>query len=478
MSDRPGQNGGRAKSPSALDDLAPLHLIGIGGAGMSAIARVLLARGVAVSGSDMKDTPGLAALRALGARVFVGHDEASVDGAAAVVVSSAIRETNPELVAARALGLPVMHRAQILSMLMRERRGVAVTGTHGKTTTTSMISLVFERAGLDPSFLIGGDLNERGTNAHSGTGEWLIAEADESDGSFLWLGPEIAVITNIEAEHLDHYRDEAEVRDTFLAFTENVLPDGTVVMCADDPGVQAVLPQVRRGVVTYGLDAGEWRAVREAREGGQRLDVTFHGRSMGSATLSVPGAHNARNALAAFATAATAGIPFERAAIALASFQGVQRRFQLRGLVDGVTVVDDYAHNPTKVRAALDAAREQRPGRVVAVFQPHLYSRTQFFARQLGAALATADVVVVTDVYGAREDPIPGVTGKLVVDGVLEKTPRKRVAYIPKRTEVAAYVASVARAGDFVLTIGAGDVTMLGDEIVRLIGAATSRRAG
>jgi UDP-N-acetylmuramate--alanine ligase len=459
---------------SVLDGREPIHFIGIGGAGMSAIARVLLARGVRVTGSDMKDLPVLAALRALGAQIDVGYDAANIRGPATVVVSSAIRDNNPELGAARDAGIPVLHRAQMLSLLMRERRGIAVSGTHGKTTTTSMIALIFQHAGLAPTFLIGGDLNESGTNALAGAGEWLIAEADESDGSFLWLGPEIAVVTNIEPEHLDHYADGSEVRETFLAFMSNVTPGGTIVACADDEGVGAVLPRAPRRVVTYGLTRGDWTASRITHAGSQRLEISHEGRPLGVVELGIPGAHNAVNALAAIATADVAGIPFEHAAQALTSFQGVRRRFQTRGVVRGVSVVDDYAHNPAKVRAALQGARELEPQRLIAVFQPHLYSRTLHLGAQLGRALADADVVVVTDVYGAREDPRPGVDGKLVVDGILAVSPRASVAYLPDRTTIAGYIADRSRAGDLVLTIGAGDITMLGDEILRRLGERRS----
>jgi len=332
-----------------------------------------------------------------------------------------------------------------------------------------MIALVLQRAGLDPSFLVGGHLNEQGTNAHHGEGAWLVAEADESDGSFLWLAPEIAVVTNIEAEHMDHYADESEVRETFLAFMGNVPAEGAVVACLDDPGVRAVAGRVSRPLITYGLDEGTWRGARELADGGQVLAVTRDGTEVGSVHLNVPGAHNARNALAAIAVADTVGVPFDATARALAVFSGVERRFQVRGIAHGVRVVDDYAHHPTEVAALLEAAREQRPGRIVAVFQPHLYSRTAFFGRALGAALAAADLVVVTDVYGAREEPQPGITGKLVVDGVLEQQPSRRVAYLPRRADVPGYVSARARAGDLVLTIGAGDVTVLGEEIVRAI---------
>lgn len=453
-----------------LTSLSPMHLVGVGGAGMSAIATVLLERGLAVTGSDLKESSGLAALRALGARIEVGHNAGNLGDAAAVVVSSAIRETNPELIAARDRGLPVLHRAQVLALLMRGRRGIAVAGTHGKTTTSSMITLVLQRAGLDPSFLVGGDVNERGTNAHDGTGSLLVAEADESDGSLLWLGPQIAVVTNVEAEHLDHYRDEAEIRDTFAAFCASVPPDGLVVAGADDEGARVVAIRAGRPVVTFGLDGGDWRAERSAgAQGTQVLTVSHAGAIAGSVTLPVPGAHNARNALAAIAVADACGVTFDVIAEALATYQGVRRRFQSKGETAGVRVIDDYAHHPTEVVATLAAARESAPRRIIAIFQPHLYSRTAFFGRALGKALTGADLIVVTDIYGAREEPEPGITGKIVVDGAIVASPRARVAYLPRRGDIPPFIAQVARAGDVVLTIGAGDVTMLGDEIVRCI---------
>ena len=458
---------------SIVGDLGPVHLIGIGGAGMSALAKVLLARGMQVSGSDMKESPDLAALRALGARIEVGHGPNNLGDARTVIVSSAIRPSNPELQAARDAGVEVLHRAQLLGILMRDRRGIAVAGTHGKTTTTSMIALVLQRAGLDPTFLVGGEVNERGTNAHDGAGEWLVAEADESDGSFLWLAPEIAVVTSIEADHLDYYKDEAEVRDTFLAFMENVPPQGAIVACVDDPGVRAVAARAGRKLVTYGTSAdADWRLSREPSTDGQTLHVS-HGASTESVLvdLPAPGAHNAMNALAAIAVASEVGVPFESIADALATYGGVRRRFERRGVAAGVTVVDDYAHNPSKVRAAISAAREQAARRVVAVFQPHLYSRTLYLGRQIGEALSGADLVVVTDVYGAREDPQPGITGKIVVDGVLDAEPRRAVAYLPKRGDIVPYLTERALPGDLVLTIGAGDVTMLCEDILESLEA-------
>ena len=460
--------------------LRAVHLVGIGGAGMSALARVLLARGAAVSGSDIKDSRSLAALRAIGADIFVGHDASNIGDSGSVVVSSAIPASNPEVRAARERALPILQRAQVLALLMRSQRGIAVGGTHGKTTTTSMIAMVLRHAGLDPTFLIGGDLNEVGTNAHAGDGEWLVAEADESDGSFLWLAPEIAVVTNIEADHLDHYRDEAEIRETFLAFLGNLPETGKAILGIDDPGVGAIASRVGGTTISFGLTPGaDWAGeVLERGPSGQRVLVRHRGEPRGEVFLSVPGAHNVSNALAALAVADALGVPFETAASELASFAGVQRRFQVRGGAGGVTFVDDYAHHPTEVRATLAAAREQGWPRVVAVFQPHRYSRTLHLGSELGAALASADRIIVTDVYGAGEEPIPGVSGHVVVDGVLNARPSAQVAYLPKPGDVPAFLAGRAEDGDLVLTIGAGDVTMLADEAIRAVEDRWNARSG
>ena len=463
----------------SVELLRAVHLVGIGGAGMSALARVLIARGATVSGSDIKESRSLAALRALGAEIAVGHRAENLNGSRTVVVSSAIPPANAEVAAARDRGLPILQRAQVLALLMREQRGVAVAGTHGKTTTTSMVAMVLRHAGLDPTFLIGGDLNEVGTNAHSGEGEWLVAEADESDGSLLWLAPEIGVVTNIEADHLDHYRDEAEIRETFLAFCANVPADtGVVVLGIDDPGVRAIAPRVDRRIVTFGLDpSADWSAeVVERTSGAQRVTVRRSSEPAGDVTLAVPGEHNVRNALAAIAVADLVGVPFDIAAEELASFAGVQRRFQIRGRAGGVTFIDDYAHHPTEVRATLAAARDQGWARIVAIFQPHRYTRTLHLGRQLGASLSAADLVVITDVYGAGEQPIPGVGGRTVVDGLLAARPRARVAYLPKPRDVAGYLAARAEPGDLVLTVGAGDITMLADEMIAALAGRPRRR--
>jgi len=452
--------------------LRSVHLVGIGGAGMSALARVLVARGARVSGSDIKESRSLAALRALGATISVGHRAGNLEGEPTVVVSSAIPTANAELKTARERGLPILQRAQVLALMMREHRGVAVAGTHGKTTTTSMIAMVLRHAGLDPTFLIGGDLNEVGTNAHHGEGEWLVAEADESDGSLLWLAPELAVVGNIEADHLDHFRDEAEIRETFVAFLGNLPAAGTAILGIDDPGVAAIVPRVERRTVTFGLSGdADWTAeIVERGPAGQRVVVRHGGVPVGEVSLAVPGEHNVRNALATIAVADLVGVPFALTAEEIASFAGVQRRFQIRGSAAGITFVDDYAHHPTEVRATLAAAREQGWSRVVAVFQPHRYSRTLHLGRELGEALSSADRVVVTDVYGAGEQPIPGVSGRTVLDGVLAARPRASVAYLPKPRDIPSFLADRAEPGDLVLTIGAGDVTMLADEVIAVLG--------
>jgi UDP-N-acetylmuramate--alanine ligase len=456
-----------------LDGLRRVHLIGIGGAGMSGIARLLLARGIGVAGSDLKASRGLEDLRSAGARVAVGHDPANVTigggSPDAVVISSAIPERNPELVEARRLGVPILRRAQVLAALAGGRRCVAVSGTHGKTTTTSMLSVILERAGADPSYVIGGDLNEIGSGARHGDGEWFVAEADESDGSFLLLRPDVAVITNVEDDHLDFYGDRAGVVAAFADFAAGA---GTVIACADDEGTREALAASGRAAdaVTYGTGPDN-RAVVSA-VGGDAVSVRGSVRLPDGATLSlripVPGAHNLLDAAAAVLAAAAAGVAPQVAADALGSFVGVRRRFERRGRARGAEFVDDYAHHPTEIAATL-AAAGPRAGRVIAVFQPHRYTRTQALWRELGASLVPADLAVVTEVYGAGEEPIPGVNGKLVVDALAEAAPGKRIVYLPRRSEVVGFLSREVREGDLVLTLGAGDVTMVGAETLERI---------
>ncbi len=447
-----------------------VHLIGIGGAGMSGIARILLARGVAVSGSDAKDSRAVLALRALGARVEVGHAaEHLPDTPATVVVSTAIRTTNPELEAAHARGLPVVHRAQALAALTAGRRVAAVAGTHGKTSTTSMLTVVLQHCGLDPSFAIGGDLASSGAGAHHGEGDAFVVEADESDGSFTAFAPDVAVVTNVEPDHLDHHGTEQAYRAVFAAFVDRVVPAGTLVACADDPGVAPLVARAReRGLTVRGYGRGGDDAVLLdfTPEGtGSRVRARIRGAEL-TLRLAVPGEHMALNALGAALAAIELGAHRDCLTEGLAAFGGVRRRFEYRGRAGGVAVYDDYAHHPTEVAATLRAAREvAAPGsRVVVAFQPHLYSRTRTFAAAFGQALGLADEVVVLDVYAAREDPEPGVSGALVADAV--PLPAQRVHYVPRWAEVPAVLAGLARSGDLVLTMGAGDVTVLGPEVL------------
>ncbi|TQM44632.1 UDP-N-acetylmuramate--L-alanine ligase [Pseudonocardia cypriaca] len=452
-----------------------VHLIGIGGAGMSGIARILLARGAAVSGSDAKDSRTVLALRALGADVAVGHDAAHLpEPPATVVVSSAIRESNPELAAARERGLPVVHRAQALAALTEGRRLAAVTGTAGKTSTTSMLTVALQHSGLDPSFAIGGDLAASGSGAHEGSGDVFVVEADESDASFLAFSPAVAVVTNVEADHLDHYGSAEAYVAAFDEFLGRIEPGGALVTCVDDPGAAALASRAEaRGIRVrrYGVGAAaDARLVEFRPDGtGARIVLAHQGREH-LLRLAVPGEHMALNALGALLAGVELGADPDALLAGLAAFDGVRRRFEFRGRAAGVAVYDDYAHHPSKVAAQLRAARQVAEGRVdgrgrvVVAFQPHLYSRTRDFAAEFGAALGLADEVVVLDVYGAREDPQPGVSGALIADAV--PLPRDRVRFVPRWEDVPSVVADIAAAGDLVVTMGAGDVTVLAPEIL------------
>ena len=456
------------------DRLGRVHLVGIGGVGMAGIARILLERGLPVSGSDAADSPTVRSLRALGATVHVGHDAAHVAGADTLVVTSAARDGNPELVEARRRGLLVLHRSQALAALLRGRRAVAVAGTHGKTTTTSMLPVALRRAGADPSFAIGGELTEGGDSAHEGGGDVFVAEADESDGSFLLYEPTVGVVTNVEPDHLDHYGTADAVSAAFDAFAERIVPGGVLVACADDPGSALVAAGVRdrRGtaaVRTYGVGEADVRLVDlDASGPGVRFGLRTAGLPPVDLTLRVPGAHNALNAAAAWAAGTWLGHDAQLLAEGLAGYGGARRRFETKGVAAGVRVLDDYAHHPSEVAAVLRAVRGvSGEGRVLAVFQPHLYSRTRIFADAFGRALALADDVVVLDVYGAREDPEPGVTGDLVARAV--PLPPGRVAFEPDRAAAVRRLADRATTGDVVLTLGAGDVTRLGPQLLELL---------
>ncbi len=458
------------------DELGRVHFVGIGGAGMSGIARVLLARGSTVSGSDAKDSRTTAALRALGATVHLGHDAAHVADVDTVVVSTAIRQDNPELVAARDAGLQVLLRAEALASLMAGRRGVAVAGTHGKTTTTSMLTVAVQHCGVDPSFAIGGDLNEAASNAHHGSGELFVVEADESDGSFLAYRPYAAIVTNVEADHLDHYGDAAAVDRAFVDFVDTIAADGFLVACADDEGARRLADVARaRGVDvrTYGTSEDADLRLSGVTVSGttSRYEPVLRGRRLPPVSLAVPGRHLALNSGAALLTGIGLGLPESLLVEGLGGFTGVRRRMELKGTVAGVRVYDDYAHHPTELVAQLSAAREVvGEGRLVVAFQPHRYSRTLAFAAEFGAALGAADEVVVMEVYAAGEEPVLGASGATVAAAV--PLPDDRVVFEPSWTAVPHLLADRARPGDLVLTLGAGDVTAIGPEVLRLLSGA------
>jgi UDP-N-acetylmuramate--alanine ligase len=460
-------------TPVPLEKLGRVHFTGAGGAGMSGIARIMLARGIPVSGSDQAGSDQLAALAALGAEVHTGHDAAHVAGADTVIYSTAIRDDNPELVEARRRGLRVLHRAAALASVMLGRRGIAVAGTHGKTTTTSMLTTVLRHCGADPGYVIGGILAETGLGAGDGAGEDFVAEADESDGSFLMLAPEAAIVTSIEADHLDNYQDLAQIEAAFAGFARRIRAGGILVACADDPGAAALAASARSlpiRVRTYGQSPGADYLITSITGAGMAVRLQVRGGPQAGAEppvtelrVGVPGRHNALNAAAVFATAAELGLPADEVAAGLAAYRGVRRRMEPKGEADGVLVLDSYAHHPTEIAADLHAARDiVAGGRVIAVFQPHLFSRTRLFATEFGAALGLADEAIVLDVYAAREDPEPGVTGQLVADRV----PEGRARFLAARAEVPAAVVAAAKPGDLVLTMGAGDVTALGPRIL------------
>jgi UDP-N-acetylmuramate--alanine ligase len=455
--------------------LARAHLVGVGGAGMSGIARILLARGLQVSGSDAKESRTFLALRAQGAKIAVGQDAANLDlladGPTAVVVSTAIKETNPELVEARRRGITVLHRSEALAGLMAGHRIACIAGTHGKTSTTSMLTVALQHCRLDPSFAIGGDLNESGANAHQGSGGIFVAEADESDGSFLVFAPSVAVVTNVEADHLDHHGTAEAYAEVFESFVDRIAPDGVLIACADDPGAAALAARAEaRGIRVrlYGRAAtGEDAAVLlsyDPVDSAGRALISLAGKEI-DVGIAVPGEHMAANGLAALLAGLELGAPLEGLLEGMAAFGGVRRRFEFKGKSRGIRVYDDYAHHPTEVAAQLRAVRPAAAGgRVVVVFQPHLYSRTRTFAKEFGEALALADSVVVLDVFGAREAPEPGVSGALIADAV--PLPPAQVHYEPAFDKVPDLVASLVSDGDLVLTMGAGDVTSLGPELI------------
>jgi UDP-N-acetylmuramate--alanine ligase len=463
--------------------LRHVHLVGVGGAGMSGLAEVLLDYRIEVSGSDLASSEATERLAQLGARIYAGHAAENVEGADLIVISSAVPEHNPEVAAARRAGIPVVRRAEMLAEVMRLKYGIAVAGAHGKTTTTSLVGHLLTEGGLDPTVIVGGRLRVSGTGARLGKSDYLVAEADEFDRSFLRLAPIVAVITTIDVEHLDTYRDLDDIRDAFVAFAQKVPFFGQVIVCLDDPHVQEILPRLADWrLLTYGLtpqadlqaldlahdtvaagdgataagiaSAGSSFVVRSARDG-----------LLGRVRLPMPGTHNVQNALAALAVGLGLGLPFDAMVRSLAGFGGVHRRFERLGAWRGATVIDDYAHHPTEVRATLQAARQVfGDGRLHVVFQPHLYSRTRDQAEEFGRALLAADAAIVTGVYGSREAPIEGVTGELVVDAA-RASGHRNARFCADWRDVPALLASAVGSGDAILTLGAGDIYRLGRQL-------------
>lgn len=449
-----------------------IHLIGIGGSGMSGIAEVLLALGYAVSGSDLKPSSTTERLRNLGARIFDGHAAASVHGAQVVVASSAVRPDNPEIVEARKQKIPVIPRAEMLAELMRLKYGIAVAGAHGKTTTTSLVASVLAAAGLDPTFVVGGRVNAAGTNARAGRGDYMVVEADESDRSFLLLAPVVAVVTTIDREHLDQYHSLEEIQSTFLEFVNRVPFYGAAVLSLDEPNVQAILPGVKRPVVTYGVSNQADLVISDIELAGLEsyFCLTYRGDDLGRFHLSSPpGVHNVRNAAAAAAVALYLGIPADLVREGLDKFAGVGRRFEIKGTFAGVTLIDDYGHHPAEIRATLDAARGCNYKRLLVLFQPHRYTRTKHLWDEFCRAFNLADVLIVSEIYAAGEAPIEGVTGQKLAEAI-SAAGHKNVVFSNTLQKGVEILLREAQPGDAILAIGAGTVNRSLDELALLLG--------
>jgi UDP-N-acetylmuramate--alanine ligase len=449
-----------------------IHLVGIGGIGMSGIAEVLLTLGYAVSGSDLKESPITERLTGLGARIFHGHRAENVVGAHVVVVSSAVSRQNPEVVEAHRLKIPVIPRAEMLAELMRLKYGIAVAGAHGKTTTTSMVASVLAAAGLDPTFVVGGRVNQAGTTARLGKGEYMVVEADESDRTFLLLAPVVAVVTTIDREHLDHYSSLEDIQDAFTQFVNRIPFYGAAILCLDEPNVQAILPRVQRPVISYGTTSQADLVISDVKlmGMGSEFRLTYKGDDLGLFRLnSPPGIHNVRNAAAAAAVGLYLNAPSDLIRDGLEKFKGVGRRFEIKGKVNGVTLIDDYGHHPAEIRATLEAARGCGFGRLLVLFQPHRFSRTKHLWDEFRTAFNQADVLVLTDIYAAGEAPIPGVTSKALAEAIREAG-HKNVVYESSMQYGIEHLLKEARPGDAILSIGAGNVNRSLGELAILLG--------
>lgn len=458
-------------NPVDMSRIKNIHLIGIGGVGMSAIAKILFQMGYKVTGSDIKESSNTIRLKGWGIQVYLGHRESQIRGSDLVVYSSAIPKDNVELIEAEGRQIPIWQRAEMLAWIMNKFEvPIGISGTHGKTTTTSMISLILDRYNLDPTFLIGGEANDVDGNAKLGQGKYVVAEADESDGSFLRLKPKIAVVTNIEGDHLDFFGNLEKVIEIFVEYVRGVPPDGAVIVCSDQAGNKDLLKRLgqEKKIITYGL--GEEARLRATNikfdKGNSEFEVILNGTNLGEVKLSIPGMQNILNSLAALAVGLEVGLDFVVMSTILSSFKSVKRRFQLIGRMDNIMIVDDYAHHPTEVKATLEAAKRGWPeARIVSVFQPHRYTRTLYLHEEFGSAFAEADIVVLTDVYSAGEEKISGISGKTIAEAV-ERIGGREVIYIPKKEKIADYLIKILKPGDMVITAGAGDIYTVAKELL------------
>ena len=453
-----------------FSSIKKIHFVGIGGIGMSGIAEILLDQGFTVTGSDRAASENTDRMKELGAGVFIGHEAKNVSpDVDALVYSSAVAPDNPELQEAQRRKIPVIRRAEMLAEVMRLKYGIGIAGTHGKTTTTSMVGLILIEGGVDPTVIVGGRLRGlAGSNARLGKGQFIVVEADEFDRSFLSITPTIAVLTTLETDHLDCYRDLEDIKSAFIQFASKVPFYGFVVLCLDEPALQDIMPKLKKKIITYGLNGqADLQAVDIAhRQNVTRFVVLYGGKELGDVELQIPGKHNVQNALAAIAVGLEVGIPFAKVKAGIEKFTGVFRRWELKAEVGGVTVIDDYAHHPTEIRATLAGAKAGWRRRVICVFQPHLYSRTRDFYDEFGRAFFNADVLVLTDVYPAREEPIQGVSGELIVNAAREFG-HKNVNYVPDKKDIPAYLLKIKRPGDIIITMGAGDIWKFGEEFIK-----------
>ncbi len=452
-----------------FSSIKKLHFVGIGGIGMSGIAEILIDQGFAITGSDRASSDNTERLASLGARIFIGHKPSNVEpDVDALVYSSAVQPDNPEVMEAQRRKLPVIRRAEMLAEVMRLKYGIGIAGTHGKTTTTSMVSLVLMEGGVDPTVIVGGRLHGlAGSNARLGKGDFIVVEADEYDRSFLSITPTIAVLTTLETDHLDCYRDLEDIKGAFIQFANKVPFYGFVVLCLDEPALQDIMPRIKKKIITYGLNGqADLQAVEISHRHNETTFIVLHeGKELGEIHLQIPGRHNVQNALAAIAVGLELKVPFARVKAGIEKFTGVFRRWEVKAEINGMTIVDDYAHHPTEIRATLAGAKAGWRRRLVCVFQPHLYSRTRDFYDEFGRSFFNADVLVLTDVYPAREEPIQGVSGELIANAAKEFG-HKQVHYVPDKKDVPAYLMRIAKKGDIIITMGAGDIWKYGEEFI------------